>query len=144
MQIESPAFVHQQFIPQEYTCQGADISPPLIFRDVPKEAISLVLIVDDPDAPGRIFVHWLAWNIPADAHHLPSGERPSKQGKNDFGTLRYGGPCPPPGKPHRYFFKLYAIDTLLNLANGASKKELESALDGHVVDQAELIGLFQR
>lgn len=143
MQIESPAFEAHQTIPKKFTCEGEDVSPPLIIQDLPKGTKSLVLIVDDPDAPRGVFVHWLAWNIEP-SQQLPEGATPPSQGRNDFGELDYRGPCPPKGNPHRYFFKLYALDIKLNLQAGSNKRQLEDAIKGHILGQAELIGLYQR
>lgn len=143
MQIESPAFEANQIIPKKFTCDGEDLSPPLNIQDIPKGAKSLVLIVDDPDAPRGTFTHWLAWNIDPSSSSLPEGASVPSQGRNDFGELDYRGPCPPKGE-HRYFFKLYALDTKLDLASGSSKKQLEDAMKGHIIGKAELIGLYQR
>ena len=150
MRLESPAFENGGVIPSRYTCDGADISVPLRFLDVPAEAKSLALIVDDPDAPMGIFVHWVIYDIPAALEGLPEGVPPApmleggiKQGVNSFGKIGYGGPCPPNGT-HRYFFKLYALDTVLNLEPGMGKQELLAAMRGHVIDGAELMGLYAR
>ena len=150
MIIES-IFQNQKPIPIQYTCDGDDISPPLKFQGIPSHAKSLVLIVDDPDAPRGTFDHWIVWNIPPhiqslseSAKELFEEERTIKQGLNDFKELSYRGPCPPAGKPHRYFFKLYALDTLLNLEEGASKQEVEKAMQGHILDQTALVGTYQR
>ena len=142
MKLTSPAFEHQTMIPPKYTCQGEDISPPLTLSNIPKGTESLALINDDPDAPIRTWNHWLIWNI------KPTGEinensAPGTQGKNSWGRNDYGGPCPPRGK-HRYFFKLYALDTKLNLPEGATKSELEKAMVGHILGQAELVGVYQK
>lgn len=144
MKIESTAFKHGKPIPSKYTCKGGNVSPPLSFQDVPQEAKSLVLIVDDPDAPSGTFDHWIVWNIPVETKHLPEGAHLSNQGKNGAGEAKYFGPCPPPGKPHRYFFKLYALDTTLNLPQGSSKKQVEAAMNGHILNQTSLMGTFQR
>ena len=144
MKIDTPAFHEGKVIPKKYTCQGVDLSPPLFFHHAPKETVSFALIVDDPDAPKGVFVHWVAWNIPGNTTSLPVGAQLSHQGTNDFGEMGYRGPCPPKGKPHRYFFKLYALDVNLSLPEGISKKHLEKAIEGHVLAQAELIGTFQR
>lgn len=151
MIISSPVFEAQQPIPAKYTCQGDNLSPPLRFAQIPVGTKSLLLIVDDPDAPSGTFVHWIVWNIPPHVQELTEGAKelfqsPSKvlQGRNGFNKVAYGGPCPPPGKPHHYHFKLYALDTLLHLKEGASKKEVELVIEGHVLEQAELIGTFQR
>ncbi len=150
MRLESPVFENGGMIPSKYTCDGADISVPLRFSNVPAEAKSLALIVDDPDAPMGIFVHWVIYDIPASLEGLPEGVPPAplleggiKQGVNSFGKIGYGGPCPPNGT-HRYYFKLYALDTVLNLEPGLGKHELLAAMRGHVVDGAELMGLYAR
>lgn len=144
MLIESPAFAHHQTIPTKYTCDGNDISPPLHFKNLPKEAISLVLIVDDPDAPSGTFDHWIAWNISPSSLDLPEGAKLQHQGTNGFGLSRYRGPCPPRGKAHRYFFKIYALDTMLDLPNGSDKASVEKAMHGHVLDKAQFVGLYGR
>lgn len=137
-------------IPQQYTCDGEDISPSLSWTDVPENAKSFVLISDDPDAPMGTWVHWVIYNIPANVKELAEGISADKQlmngalqGINDFRKIGYGGPCPPRGK-HRYYFKLYALDTKLNLPAGASKKEVEKAIQDHILDQAKLMGIYQR
>lgn len=147
--LESPAFDEGATVPKRYTCEGEDISPALRWRDAPAETRSFVLIVDDPDAPGRTFTHWVLFDIPADRTSLPEGVKPGDvgvAGRNDFGKAGYGGPCPPPGHgPHRYFFTLYALDTeALNLKRGASRAEVEQAMRGHVVGQAQLMGRYER
>lgn len=144
MNIETVAFEQGKPIPEKFTCQGEDVSPEFTLRDVPSNSKSLVLIMDDPDAPSGTFDHWIAWNIPPDTKKLKEGVALAEQGKNHFGNLGYGGPCPPPGKPHRYFFKLYALDTLLNLPSGSSKKQVEKAMEGHIIGKAELMGTYQR
>lgn len=145
LSIASKAFPHNSMIPAAHTCDGADESPPLSIRDVPEEARSLALIVDDPDAPAKTWVHWVVWNIGAETKEIPAGSVPpgALQGRNDFGRPGWGGPCPPSGT-HRYFFKLYALDALLPLPPGASKAQLEEAMKGHVLGKAELIGLYRR
>jgi Raf kinase inhibitor-like YbhB/YbcL family protein len=153
MQITSPVFDHQGMIPAKYTCDGADISPPLAWQGIPENTRSLALIVDDPDAPDpaaprMIWVHWVLYNIPPTltgleegaADHLPAGIH---QANNDFRRTRYGGPCPPVGK-HRYFFKLYALDKALDLLANAAKTDLEKAMQGHILMKAELVGLYQK
>jgi Raf kinase inhibitor-like YbhB/YbcL family protein len=145
MKISSSAFENNSPIPPKYTCDGQDINPPLEIKDIPEGTNSLVLIVDDPDAPKGTFLHWLVWNIPPETtlieeSHLPEG---AVQGKNDFGKENYGGPCPPFGT-HRYFFKVYALDKVLDLPEGSSLKEVEEVMKGHILDQAQLIGLYQR
>jgi Raf kinase inhibitor-like YbhB/YbcL family protein len=151
MRITSTAFEHGGSIPTAYTCEGDDRSPPLAFHDVPPSAKSLALIVDDPDAPDpkapkRTWVHWVVCNIPPNAHNLSEGgdDFPgSTIGKNDWNRSGYGGPCPPIGR-HRYFFKLYALDTLLPDLNEPTKADLESAMQGHVLAHAELMGTYQK
>lgn len=144
MKLETPAFQEGKTIPKKYTCQGENISPPLFFIDAPKETATFVIIVDDPDAPGGTFDHWIAWNIPGSTKSLPEGAKVKDQGANHYGEKNYKGPCPPPGKPHRYFFKLYALDTKLTLPAGVTKAQLEKALEGHILAKAELMGTFQR
>jgi Raf kinase inhibitor-like YbhB/YbcL family protein len=148
MRITSSAFGSNDTIPAKYSCSGKDAAPPLAFDDVPKDARSLALIVDDPDAPRGDWVHWLVYDLPPTTHALGEGAtdlpREAKTGVNDFRNEKYGGPCPPPGKPHRYFFRLFALDNSPGLPAGASKKELEDAMRGHILDQAELVGTFGR
>jgi len=145
MHITSSAFAHKEPIPSKYTCDGEDVSPPLVFADVPNDAKSLVLINDDPDAPRGTWVHWTMWNIDPTVREVPENTVPpaSVEGTTSFGKPGYGGPCPPSGT-HRYFFKLYALDTLLDLAPETDAATLEKAMDGHILAQAELIGLYQR
>jgi len=145
LSIESAAFPHNGMIPAAHTCDGADTSPPLSIRNVPAKAKTLALIVDDPDAPGKTWVHWVVWNIGADTAEIPSNTVPAGalQGKNDFGKPAYGGPCPPSGT-HRYFFKLYALDAALPLKAGATKAQIEEAMKGRVLEKAERIGLYRR
>jgi Raf kinase inhibitor-like YbhB/YbcL family protein len=144
MKLSSSAFDDNGSIPSEYTCDGGDISPPLFFSNAPENTISLALIVDDPDAPMGTWVHWLVWNIPANKTGFSQGENITyPQGKNDFGNFDYGGPCPPSGT-HRYFFKLYALDTTLKLNKGSTKNQLESAMSGHILEEAQLIGIYAR
>jgi Raf kinase inhibitor-like YbhB/YbcL family protein len=145
MQISSVVFEDQASIPPKYTCDAENISPPLTFVNVPESARSLVLIVDDPDAPAGDWVHWLVWNLDPKLGGLSEGQAPSGavQGLNDFGKNNYGGPCPPSGT-HRYQFKLYALDTSLNLSPQAKKKDLLAAIEGHILEQAILVGLYQK
>ena len=145
LQITSQAFAHDGMIPPEYTCDGADGNPPLTIRNAPEKTRSLALIVDDPDAPRGTWVHWVAWNIGPDTTEIPANSVPkgALQGTNDFGKQGYGGPCPPSGS-HRYFFKLYALDISLALKTGATKAQLEEAMKGHILESAELIGLYRR
>lgn len=145
LKITSPAFVTNGYIPARYTCDGTNINPPLEIDNVPAEAKSLVLIVDDPDAPVGMWVHWVVWNIDPATREIAEDTVPraAAQGKNDWKRNGYGGPCPPSGV-HRYFFKLYALDTKLNLGAGTTKTSLEKAMHGHILANAELIGLYKR
>lgn len=150
MRIASLAFAHNQSIPKKYTCDGENINPPLVFSDVPSEAKSLALIMEDPDVPKHIrsdgvWDHWLAWDIPADTKEIPEGKEPDGViGKNSGGRRGYSGPCPP-DREHRYFFKLYALDVLsLHLNDSVSKKDLEKAMNNRILAKTELIGLYQR
>lgn len=144
MKLLSSAFANNQRIPDEYTCLGDNIPPPLEIKGVPSGALSLALIVDDPDAPHGTVDHWIAWNIPPTTTTINSMTRLGAQGKNSYGLDNYRGPCPPPGKPHRYFFKLYAVDILIQLPVGASKKEVEEAMKGHILAETQLIGTYSR
>ena len=144
MNIISPEFENNKPIPAEFTCDDADISPPLYILSVPKNAQSLALIMDDPDAPMGTFVHWVVWNIPPNTTEIKKGEAiPWPQGRTDFGKRGYGGPCPP-GGTHRYFFKLYAIDTKLSLPPGSTKRDVLKAIEGHIIAEAQLIGTYTR
>lgn len=145
MKLTSPDFENNQMIPAKFTCDGMDINPPLEISEVPSSAQSLVLTVDDPDAPMGTWDHWLVWNIDPSAVLIEENSVPKKavQGKNSFGKQPYGGPCPPSGT-HRYFFKLYALDTQLTLAPSSDKSDLTSAMSGHVLGQAEIVGLYKR
>jgi Raf kinase inhibitor-like YbhB/YbcL family protein len=145
LKIASPAFVNNGYIPARFTCDGTDINPPLEISNVPAEAKSLALIVDDPDAPVGIWVHWVVWNIDPATREIAEDNVPrnAAPGKNDWKRNTYGGPCPPSGV-HRYFFKLYALNTRLNLGTGTTKRELEKAMHGHILASAELIGLYKR
>ena len=144
MKITSSVFVNNGTIPSEFTCDGNNISPHLMISEVPKNAKSLALIMDDPDAVIGTFVHWVAWNIPPDTEHLQKASEPKAVlGKGGSGKLGYIGPCPPSGT-HRYFFKLYALDTTLNLPEGSSKADLEKAMQGHIIEQTQLMGTYKR
>ena len=151
MKLTSTAFNEGATIPKTFTGDGEDRSPPLNWSDVPGKTKSFALICDDPDAPLGTWVHWVIFNIPADQHELAEGA-PSegtlasgaKQGKNDFKKIGYGGPAPPKGKPHRYYFKLYALDSMLELNEGASKKDVEQAMKGHILASGQLMGLYGR
>lgn len=149
--ISSSVFEDQGNIPQKYTCQGEDVSPPLSWGAAPEGTESIALICDDPDAPMGTWVHWVLWNLPADTvsleENIPktaSTTNGAEQGTTDFGRVGYGGPCPPPGNAHRYFFKLYALDTKINLSSKATKRDLLSAMEGHVKEETALVGKYQR
>ena len=142
MRLTSPEFENNSHISRKFTGLGDDINPELIIEDIPPEAKSLALILDDPDAPMGTWVHWVVFDIPV-VSKINEDSIPGKQGINDFGRKNYGGPCPPSGT-HRYYFKTYALDTMLNLEEGISKRDLEKAMEGHIMDKAELIGLYKR
>jgi hypothetical protein len=145
LKISSPAFKDKELIPAKYTCDGQDVSPPLAIEGVPADAKSLALIMDDPDAPRGTWVHWVVWNIDPKTSEIRENAAPPgvRQGVNDFRTKKYGGPCPPSGT-HRYFFKLYALDATLNLGPDTTKAALEAAMKGHILVQAETVGLYKR
>ena len=150
-ELTTPAFKSGGDIPRKFTCDGANVSPALTWTEPPAGTKSLVLIADDPDAPAGIWVHWVIYDLPAGFRQLPEGmprdqelRDGGRQGLTDFGRTGYGGPCPPPGKPHRYFFKLYALDVKLNLKAGATKQEVERAMNGHVLAQAQRVGHYRR
>ena len=154
LKLASPSFEHGGTIPRQYTCDGQDMSPPLEWSGVPSGAQSLALIVDDPDAPDpaapqRTWVHWVVYNLAADARALPEGAGggglpgDAREGKNDWDRTGYGGPCPPKGR-HRYFFKLYALDRQLEGLSAPRKADVERAMRGHILEQAELIGTYER
>ncbi len=142
MNISSPQFEHNTMMPAKFTCQGEDINPELNIEGIPEGAKTLALIVDDPDAPVGTWVHWVVYNIPL-VPVIEEDSIPGTQGRNNSNPQNYGGPCPPSGT-HRYFFKLYALDIELVLPEGAGKKELEQAMRGHILGQAELIGLYKQ
>jgi Raf kinase inhibitor-like YbhB/YbcL family protein len=153
LKVTSSAFQQGGSIPAQYTCEGDDISPPLAWAGLPNNTKTIAMIVDDPDAPDpakpqRVYVHWVVYNMPAQTTSLPENASKSGmpagalQGKNDWGKAEYGGPCPPIGR-HRYFFKLYALDTTLGL-KAATKADFEKAVKGHIVDSGELMGTYQK
>ncbi len=142
MKLTSPEFQNNKSIPAKFTCQGEDISPRLVIEGIPDGTKSLALVVDDPDAPMGTWVHWVVYDIPVTSR-IDEDTIPGKQGMNNFGRKDYGGPCPPSGT-HRYFFKIYALDKELNLQEGIRKSELEKAMEGHILDNAELIGLYKK
>ncbi len=145
LKLSSTAFQNNGFIPSKYTCDGRDINPPLVIENVQPGTKSLALIVDDPDAPMGTWVHWVSWNISPDIKEIKENDTPrgAVAGLNDFKKKSYGGPCPPSGT-HRYFFKLYALDTALDLPSGAKKADVEKAIKGHVISQAQIIWLYKR
>jgi Raf kinase inhibitor-like YbhB/YbcL family protein len=151
LELRTSAFAPGGNIPRQYTCEGQDVSPALSWTDPPSGTQSFALIMDDPDAPVGTFVHWVVYNLPPATQQLPermAGNDELRgggfQGLNDFPMTGYAGPCPPPGKPHRYFFKLYALDTKLALKGQVGKRDVEQAMKGHVLAQAELIGRYSR
>jgi len=150
MQLTSPAFKEGEMIPKKYTCDGADVSPPLRWTSMPPGTQSLALICDDPDAPMGTWVHWVYYDIPGGTEGMPEKVDPQEnpasggiQGTNDFRRIGYGGPCPP-GGTHRYFFKLYALDRMLKLAPGATKQQLLKAMENHILGEARLMGKYRR
>jgi len=149
--LSSPGFEPGEPIPKQYTCDGRNVSPPLRWRDAPAGTKALALVCDDPDAPAGTWVHWVIYDIPAATSELREAVPPDEklagealQGDNDFRKVGYGGPCPPPGKPHRYVFKLYALDAATGLAPHATKDALLKAIKGHVAGEAQLIGTYRR
>lgn len=151
MALSSTAFENGRAISSKYTCDGSDISPPLAWSEAPAGTASFTLIMDDPDALGGVFTHWIIFNLPPDTQELAEGitkagelANGARQGKNDFGKTGYNGPCPPPGKAHHYHLTLYALDTKLELAAGISKKQLLDAMEGHILGQGKLVGTYQR
>jgi len=151
LDLSSLAFREGSKIPAKYSCQGEDVSPALHWGEPPQGTRSFALIMDDPDAPGGVFTHWVLLNVPLDTRDLPEAvpaqaQLPDRslQGKNDFGRTGYGGPCPPPGSAHRYRFTLYALDRMLDLKTGVTKKQLLDAMRGHILVQGQLTGTYQR
>ena len=151
IQLSTASFTPGGNIPSKFTCSGADVSPELSWAAPPPGTKSIALIVDDPDAPAGTWNHWLLYNLPPSVHELSENQPRTAdlasgalQGKNDFGKIGYNGPCPPPGKPHRYFFRLYALDTKLALRSGADRHALDQAIKGHILAQTELMGTFGR
>jgi Raf kinase inhibitor-like YbhB/YbcL family protein len=143
--LSSEAFAYDDEIPRRHSCEGQDISPALSWSDPPAGTRALALIVDDPDAPRGTFTHWVAWNIDPMAGGLGEGESAAGEGRNDFGTAGWSGPCPPPGHgAHRYFFRLHALDAEVDVGFRAGRRELERAIAGHVLATAELMGRYER
>ena len=145
MIITSPAFKQNEVIPKQYSCDGEDVNPPLTIVNIPNNAKSLVLIVDDPDAPAGVWTHWLVWNIDPKTTEIKENSTSVNAvvGKNDFGKLEYGGPCPP-GGTHRYFFKVYALDMVLDLPQGANRSQLNQAMESHIINKRELMGTYSK
>ena len=151
IQVTSSAFQNNQPIPKKYTGEGPDVSPPLNWTGLPAGARELALICDDPDAPAGTWTHWVIWNLPASTHSLsqdvPRQEQLSdgaRQGRNSFGKVGYNGPCPPAGQTHRYFFRVYALDSKLDVAPGADRSQVETAMQGHVLAHGEYMGTFHK
>jgi Raf kinase inhibitor-like YbhB/YbcL family protein len=150
LKIISRAFAQGKFIPDKYTCDGRNVSPPLAWTNVPRAAKELALIMDDPDAPSGTFVHWLVYRLPVSQTELQEGIPPrgsfpngARQGVNGFGRIGYGGPCPPSGT-HRYYFHLYALDSPLDLPPGVTREQLEQAMKNHILEEAQLMGYYAR
>lgn len=150
IRLTSSAFNHNSDIPVKYTCDGADVSPPLNWDIAPESTESFALICDDPDAPGKTWVHWVIYNIPPGTNRLEENvptdkilKNGARQGINDFKNFGYGGPCPP-GGTHRYYFKIYALDTELDLDAGATKQQLLDTMEGNIIDEGELMGTYSR
>ena len=151
MKMSSASFSAGEMIPKKFACDGPDVSPKLNWTEPPAKTQSFALTMDDPDAPAGTWVHWVLFDLPADTRELAEGvakqeqlANGARQGRNDFGRIGYGGPCPPPGNPHRYFFKLYALNAKLNLKAGATKADVERAMKEHILAHAEMIGKYGR
>jgi Raf kinase inhibitor-like YbhB/YbcL family protein len=151
LRLSTPSFQPGTPIPPQYSCKGADISPALQWSNAPAQTAAFALVMDDPDAPAGTWVHWTMWNIPPGTHEVPENlskeqQLPdgTRQGRNDFHKTGYNGPCPPAGKAHRYYLRLYALDTRLDLPAGASRADLDAAMKSHILQQAEYMGTFRR
>ena len=151
MTLSSDTFGPNEAIPERFTCDGENLSPPLSWNGVPPDVASFALIVDDPDAPSGTFTHWVVHSLPSSTRQIPAGVQRtarladgSAQGTNDFGGVGYGGPCPPPGKPHHYRFTLYALDDIPHLPAHTTKQQVLDGMRDHLLDQAQLIGIYQR
>lgn len=144
--LKSPAFEDHGMIPERYTCEGSDLNPELHIHNTPEEAKSLALIMDDPDAPTGVFTHWLIWNISPEVTTIKVGEVPegARQGITSFHKVGYGGPCPPTGKSHRYYFRLFALDRVIDLPESAHREDLERLIQAHVIGRTELLGTYKR
>ncbi len=143
-QLTSTAFKANADIPKKYTCNGGDINPPLAIKNIPAGSKSLALTVSDPDAPEGTWSHWIIYNISPNTAEIIENTNPGTEGISDFGKYTYGGPCPPDKKPHHYIFRLYALNTILNINEGPSLSEVEKALRGHIIAKTELIGTYQK
>jgi Raf kinase inhibitor-like YbhB/YbcL family protein len=144
LKVTSPVFEPNQQIPKKYSCDSQDINPPLTIQDIPQETKTLALVLDDPDAPSGTFTHWTMWNLPSTKNSIDENTAPGIEGLNSMGTRGYTGPCPPPSKPHRYIFKIYALDSALDLDFDSDKSDLEKAMSGHILAEGKLVGLFSR
>ena len=142
MKITSPSFTHKEMMPKKFTCQGEDVNPALIIEDIPKMTKSLALIVDDPDAPAGVWIHWVVYNIPITGR-IEENSIPGKQGINSFQKTGYGGPCPPSGT-HRYYFRMYALDIDLDLEEGISLDRLKEEMKDHILTEAQIVGLYKK
>jgi len=139
--LSSPAFANNETIPDKYTCQGENVNPPLMINSMPEATKTLVLIIDDPDAPNGVWNHWVVWDIDNNPA-IDENSIPGRQGKNSAGNNEYTGPCPQAGTSHRYLFKLYALDSALDLEEGATKAEVEKEMEDYIIDQTQLVGLY--
>ncbi len=142
MKFYSPEFKNDEMIPSKFTCDGEDVNPPMYISDVPNNTKSLSLTVKDPDAPNKTWKHWIVYDMPV-IEKIKENSVPGKQGQNDFGKKEYGGPCPPSGT-HRYLFELYALDTNLDMDEGKSCDEVEQAMEGHIIEKAQFVGLYKK
>lgn len=143
IKIISPSFSNNEFLPLKFTCDGSNTNPELMLKDVPKQAQSLALTLEDPDAPRGTWTHWLVWNIDPTIETIKEGESPGTSGTNDYGNKKYDGPCPPSGT-HRYFFKIYALDKMLDLSPDSKSADFYKAIEGHVIDRGELMAKYSR
>lgn len=151
LEVTTPRFEHGEMIPEKYTCDGDNVSPALSWENLPKDTVSVVLLVDDPDAPGGVFTHWIVYNLPGDNSQLEEIVPKSKnldnggiQGRNDFGEYGYGGPCPPQGENHHYYFRVFALDKKLEPEDGTNRNTLLQAIEGNILDEGEYMGRYKR
>ena len=142
--VKSPAFKHNEPIPEKYSLEGNNVSPPIAISGVPIHVLSICIIVDDPDAPLGDFVHWIAWDLDPDSKRIKTGAKLEFQGRNDYGKIGWGGPCPTPGRPHHYHFKGYAVDKFIRLPPGSTKSQLLKEMEGHILGEGLLVGTFER